>query len=212
MVEGGGVITLSWDQNNPTPDNQTPPPTNLRIDIAAGAASTGAQASSESFTPAETCPLVGWNIYFSTNKPVEPIPQNLVRFVPATDPFGRRTNVPTTSAESNYVITAVYRCNNVPKESDPSNEVGVPVGGRVDSVRAGGKLKIFGGGFTDSVEVFVDGVSFRKRAKVNGGNIVQKGALSNGKPLAEVFVAGRTYIITVRNSNNGIASYNYTPQ
>jgi hypothetical protein len=104
----------------------------------------------------------------------------------------------------------IYICQGAPKETPPSNPIGVPGGGIVDGVKVGPKVKINGSGFTESVEVLFDGVKFSKAARVTPTNIVQKGKLSDGRSLAEVLVVGKTYLFTVRNNNGGVASYSYT--
>lgn len=210
-VQDGGLVTLMWEQLPQTPENQTPPPANLQVRV--GAASTGNNVSVESFDApdlapaAEACVLTGYNIYYGPGASVQPLPQNLLKVIRAGS---LQTVVPTAPADSSYVVTAVYRCDGAPKESPPSDDVSIPRGGTVSNLRVGSKLKINGSGFTNSVEVFVDGVKFSKKAKVNGGGVVQKGPLSDGRSIGEVFVAGKTYLVTVRNINGGVASYSYT--
>ena len=83
-----------------------------------------------------------------------------------------------------------------------------------DFVKVGGKLKANGSEFTDSVEVFVDGVAFARPASVSSDNglVVQKGPLVDGRFLTDVLTPGKTVLISFRNSTGGIGAFSYTKQ
>ncbi|HJZ81253.1 MAG TPA: hypothetical protein VKD91_12940 [Pyrinomonadaceae bacterium] len=76
------------------------------------------------------------------------------------------------------------------------------------------KLRATGTGFSDAVEVFLDGVAFSKPAGVRNGNtlIVQKGPLVDGRALSDVLVPGKTVLITVRDSDGSIGVFSYVQQ
>ena len=74
------------------------------------------------------------------------------------------------------------------------------------------KIVAAGTGFSDEVQVFVDGIPFVKAAKVKkeATKVIQKGNLITGQTIGQ-YVASRGGVVVVsfRNSNGGIATYRY---
>ena len=91
---------------------------------------------------------------------------------------------------------------------------GVPTPPGISSVRVGGKLRATGSGFSDAVDVFIDGVAFQKPAGVRSDNtlIIQKGPLVDGHALSDLLAPGKTILISFRNSDVGIGAFSYTQQ
>jgi hypothetical protein len=148
----------------------------------------------------------GYNIYISTTEPVQTVPANLWRTVPATN----TASAPAAPAGSFYVVTTLYNCNGMIVESGSSNQVGVPAGPTIRSVSVGGKIKVKGNGFSEGAEVFIDGVGFTKQAGGGGSAIKQKGRLTDGRRIAEAVPSGRAVLFSVRNTNGGISSLSFT--
>ena len=69
------------------------------------------------------------------------------------------------------------------------------------------KIVAKGSGFTDQVEVFVDGLKFVQPAAVkNGKKVTQKGPLENGQTLGQYLAAhGGCAVVGLCNSNGGLA-------
>jgi hypothetical protein len=112
-----------------------------------------------------------------------------------------------------YVITNVWQCGDTTVESGGSNQAGVPAGPTINRMKVGGKIKAIGEGFTDPAEIFLDGVGFKKPAAFRDSTlIVQKGALTDGRFIGDIVTAGKTVVISVRNSNGGISSLAFTAQ
>jgi uncharacterized repeat protein (TIGR01451 family) len=212
-ILGGGVVELSWDQAPSTAADPTPPPTNLKAAPAASASST--ESVQRGVTPAsDTCALSGYNVYLSTSTPVQTIPANLWLALPPTT----STPAPVAPGGTFYVVTTLWNCGGNIVESglsgSGSNQTGVPAPPSVSSVRVGGKLRAMGTGFSDTVDVFIDGVAFSKPAGVRNGNtmIVQKGPLVDGHALSDVLTPGKTILISFRNNDGGIGAFSYTQQ
>jgi uncharacterized repeat protein (TIGR01451 family) len=208
-VRGGGIVKLSWDQPPPTSGNPTPAPINLRVNVgdlvSANSLSDDASSFNSGISPSAICTLVGYNIFISSGQTVQPIPSNLWKTVSA----GMLTsNVPVAPSGSSYLVTAVWHCSAGNKDSGPSNPQSVPGGGNIDTVDISSQLNIRGSGFTDNVEVFIDGVGFRKNARLkNGKQVVQKGALLDGRSIDQILAPGKSVLLTVRNTNGGVASF-----
>jgi uncharacterized repeat protein (TIGR01451 family) len=209
-IRGGGVVKLSWDQPPPTSVNPTPGPANLRVNIGDLALTNSVSAADASFSaskvsPDAVCTLVSYNIFISNGPTVQPTPSNLWKNVPAGT---LTTGVPVAPSGSSYLVTSVWHCGAGNKNSDPSNPQSVPGGATIDTVDISSQLNIRGSGFTDTVEVFIDGVGFRKNARLkNGKQVIQKGGLLDGRSIDQILAPGKSVLLTVRNSNGGIASF-----
>src|SRR5262245_6896309 len=214
-IRGGGLVELSWDQEPSTPANLTPPPTNLRAGPAARA-STNELSPQNAFAPAsDACALTGYHVYLSTSTPVETIPANLWLSLPPTN----NTPAPVAPGGTFYVVTTLWNCGGTTIESGltgsgGSNQTGVAAPPNITNVSARGKLRATGIGFSDAVEVFIDGVAFSKPAGVKNDNtlIVQKGPLVDGRALSEVLVPGKTVLISFRNSDGSIGVFSYVQE
>jgi hypothetical protein len=117
------------------------------------------------------------------------------------------------------VVTSLWGCGGTIIESGltgsgGSNQTGVPAGPVILSIKAGGKIKATGTGFTDDVQVFIGAVGFSRPASVRNENtlVVQKGALADGSNLGDVLTPGKTVIMSFRNRNGGIGSFSFTAQ
>jgi hypothetical protein len=213
-ILGGGVVELSWDQAPSTAADPTPPPTNLKAAPAASASST--ESVQHGVTPAsDTCALSGYNVYLSTSMPVQTIPANLWLALPPTT----STAAPVAPGGTFYVVTTLWNCGGNIVESGlsgsgGSNQTSVPTPPSISSVRVGGKLRATGAGFSDAVQVFIDGVAFSKPAGVRNDNtmIVQKGPLVDGHVLSDLLAPGKAILISFRNSDGGIGAFSYTQQ
>jgi len=214
-ILGGGIVELSWDQAPSTAADPTPPPTNLRAGPAASASASELSIASGIVQAADSCALTGYNVYMSTSMPVQTIPANLWKVLPPTN----NTPMPVAPAGNFYVVTTLWNCGGNIVESGltgsgGSNQTGVPAPPTIMSVRAGGKLRATGAGFTDAVDVFLDGVAFSKPSSIRNDNtlLIQKGALVDGRSASDVLVPGKTVLISFRNSDGGIGAFAYTQQ
>lgn len=149
--------------------------------------------------------LVGYNIYRTNQPGTLPVPGNFFTQVPSNS---TTITIPTSPGGSFFVVTAQYDTG----ESGPTNEASgnVPAAEieRVDVKNT--KIVATGTGFSDEVQVFIDGIPFLKTAKVKkeATRVVQKGNLITGQTIAQ-YVASRGGVVVVsfRNSNGGIATY-----
>jgi len=214
QILGGGVVELAWDQTPSTAADPTPPPTNVRVETAPSA-TTNESPSRRGESPAsDACLLTGYNVYLSTSTPVQTVPANLWLSLPPTN----TTPAPVAPGGTFYAVTSLWNCGGTIIESgltgtSGSNQTNVPAPPNITGVRVGGKMRAIGGGFTDTVEVFVDGVAFARPAVVNNNTVVvQKGPLVDGRSLSDLLSGGKTVLISFRNSNGGIGSFSYTQQ
>jgi hypothetical protein len=85
--------------------------------------------------------------------------------------------------------------------------VDVPAGPTISSVKATGKLKILGSGFTGQVHVFVDGVEFaRAPVLADSTLLIQKGTLTDGTAISDIGTS-KSVLVTVKNGDGGFASF-----
>jgi uncharacterized repeat protein (TIGR01451 family) len=211
-VHGGGVVKLVWDEPPPTASNPTPAPVNLRV-LPGGEAATATPGAVALRLRPETgaqCSLVAINIYKSDHPSVQAISTNLWKVVP---PDMLQAAMAVAPNGSFFVITNLWNCGGQLIESGVSNEQGVPAGPAIISLRLTGKLKAGGTGFSDSVEVFIGGTGFVKAAIVPDGTlIIQKGPLTSGLSIGDIVTENKQVLITVKNSDGGIGSFNYQPR
>ena len=189
---GPESTTLSWLPPDVESGGENPPPRALQVGPAIPAPEEVAARQGEMEKPAS------YNVYRSSTPGVQPAPANLYASVPAS-----QTSVP------GPIVTAVYPDG----ESDPSNEVsgGVEAATLVKVKVAPTKIKATGTGFSNTVQVLVDGIPFVAQAKVkNGAKVTQKGTLLTGQTLGDYITPGKTVAITFRNTNGGVATYVYT--
>lgn len=209
-VRAGETVLLDWlapDFGEPVP---FPPPrslvvTRLRPRSPGTLVIPRANAVAAPREPRAT--LVGYNIYRSNRPGTAPIPANFFSQVPA----GTTTvTIPTSPAGSFFVVTAQYDTG----ESGPTNEAsGNVAAAELEQVNVkSSKIVAAGTGFSDEVQVFVDGIPFVKAAKVKkeATKVIQKGNLITGQTIGQ-YVASRGGVVVVsfRNSNGGIATYRY---
>ncbi len=208
-VEGGGLLELFWEQPPSTSENPAPAPVNVQVRPTAGI-STGSLSTGVVFAPGQTGShtLVQINIYKSQQPQVQTSPANLWKSVP---PGLLSAVMSTAPSGSHYVLTGIWESEGVRVESLPSNEVNVPAGPIIRSIEASSKLKVIGTGFMQGVEVFFDGIGFVKPAKVKKNNTkaVQKGALTDGRRIADALAPGTEVLISFRNGNGGISSIRF---
>lgn len=185
----GGAVSVCW---NPASGDGAPP-TNNRI-----CTSTAGRKCRECGVHAKAAgggSPIGYKIYRSTSPNVQPTQANLYTSVPPTV-----TTVDSGVAPGGtfFVITAVYSDG----ESAPSNEAGAKPA-TVTSVKVKAtKLNAKGTDFTNTVQVFVDGIPFVSQAKVKGGKKVnQKGNLITGLSLGDYFAVHGSARIAFRNSD-----------
>jgi uncharacterized repeat protein (TIGR01451 family) len=203
LVKIGAVVALSWDQPPSTTSDPTPAPRNLRAGPGVTLSSAW-ELSGRGFLPADTsCTLLKVNIYKSDQPNILPVPNNLWKSVP---PELLQTTMAAAPSGSFYVLTNLWQCGQSIIESGRSNEASAsgamdPV---VNRVSVGAKIKAKGSGFTDLVEVFIDGVGFKKQAAVSGGvELTQKGLLTDGRSIEGATPFGRTVMIKFVNSDGG---------
>ncbi|HXG64727.1 MAG TPA: DUF11 domain-containing protein [Blastocatellia bacterium] len=216
LVQGGGLVELSWQQVEPTPANPTPQPVNLMVKPAGASTDTSqaiAPAAEDAIAPQEgDCILVQVNIYKTETSPAAALPENLWRSVP---PQALKAVMGAAPQGSFYAITNVYNCGGMVMESQTSNEASTPQGATVTgaSLTANGvKLKVRGIGFSSQVDVMVDGVGFvqKGKGKAGGTKLVQKGNLLDGRTLTQALPVGQEVLLTFVNANGGVASFSFT--
>jgi uncharacterized repeat protein (TIGR01451 family) len=197
-VAGGAIVQLNFNQQASSGATPTPAPLNLQASPA------GAQSSeSELIAPAGACTLTGVHVYKSDQPHVQAMPANLFTTL---SPSSSQLDVPVPPSGSSFVVTNLWSCGGSTTESGVSNEVDVPAGPTISSLKATGKLKILGSGFSGQVQVFVDGVAFAKAAVLADSTLlVQKGPLTNGTAIAGIG-SSKPVLITVRNGDGGFAS------
>ena len=125
------------------------------------------------------------------------VPASVTTMVVATAPGG-----------SFFTVTAQYPNG----ESDSTNAAsgGIPEPQITGFQIRGNKVIVTGTGFTDSVTVFIDGIPFRKGAKVKIENtrIVQKGNLLTGQSVNSYMTQqGGVILVSVLNTDTGIGTF-----
>ncbi len=207
-VRSGDPVQLAWlppDPNEPVP---FPPPRSLTVSPLPSNAVTVHSTSRPDLPGIARGPratLVGYNIYRSNQPGAGPVPANFFTQVPA----GTTTvAVPTSPGGSFFVVTGQYDSG----ESGPSNEASGNVdAAELETVRVrNSKIVATGEGFTEEVQVFVDGIPFARAARVKNEatKVVQKGTLVTGQSIGQYIAShGGVAIVSFRNSNGGIATY-----
>lgn len=214
-IEAGNDTLLTWDPPLECQDDCLNPPLHLQtMDPPPGTTSKGVSYTGHlpSIVRDPRNTVIGYNIYRSNMPGVTPNPANFFTSVP---PSVTSLVAPTAPGGSFFTVTAMYPNG----ESGGTNAAsgGIPEPD-ITSIRVRGKkLIIEGTGFTDTVQVFVDGIPFTKNAKVklkNGSlRIVQKGKLLTGQKVAQYqSQQGGVILVSVLNSDTGIGTFLYRGQ
>jgi hypothetical protein len=198
-------VMLDWDEPDDGAATDFPPPRNLVVEEEDGAR-TIARFEMAPRVGARRDTVMGYNVYGSTTPGVMPSPGSLLTSVPASQ---TSTMVPAAPSGTFFVVTATYAGG----ESAPSNEASGEVpAGTISSVKAkGAKVTVSGSSFSATVSVFVDGIPFVSPAKVKkaGTKVIQKGNLLTGQTVAVYLQSHPNVLVTVRNSNGGVAAFRY---
>lgn len=193
-VRESGNATVTWEEPPPPGlGDLLPAPRRLVVESTEGSTSRAFGSS----------PVRGYNVYRSNKPGVVPSPGALLTSIP---PGQTSTNAPVAPGGTFFVVTAVYDDG----ESAPSNEgsAEVPAAAIARVKVTSAKVTLTGTDFTDAVTVFVDGIPFVSPATVkkNNSKVVQKGLLVTGQTLGQYLAAYPAVLISVRNSNGGIAT------
>jgi uncharacterized repeat protein (TIGR01451 family) len=208
-VQAGNDVILQWDPPIECPDDCLNPPLHLQTFPVDGTPAKTFTGQLPALMKRNT--VTGYRIYRSNNPNVTASPENFFSSVP---PNQTSVVVPTAPGGSFFTVTATYPNG----ESDDTNAAS---GGLPEPIITGVRLKgaktlVLGEGFTDSVEVFVNGIPFRKNAKVKNekGRVVQKGKLLTGQDVDDfIRQQGGVVLISVLNSDrdNAIGTFLYRP-
>jgi uncharacterized repeat protein (TIGR01451 family) len=206
-VQTIGLALIQWSPPDLASGEPTPPPTDVVVDPTAETVSKAAAKISELRDDAE--PPVEYNVYVSSSPNVATTPENLWTTVPANQ---TTTTAPVAPGGSFFTVTATYPDG----ESTTSSEDGTgdQTGATLTSVKVKStKITGKGAGFTDVVEMYLDGIPFADPATVKGGNSksIQKGSLAIGMTVEQYTAAGGTYLIIFRNSDGGVSTWEYEP-
>lgn len=203
-VREGARVVLDWLPPDFDAPVALPPPRSLSITgVGSKVAELAMRGSKLTREPRAT--LVGYNIYRSNQPGAGPLPANFFTQVPA----GTTTvTVPTSPGGSFFVVTSQYDEG----ESGPTNEASgnVPAAELTQVTVKNSKIVATGTGFSDEVQVFIDGIPFVKAAKVkrDSTRVVQKGTLLTGQSIGSYIASkGGVAIVSFRNSNGGIATH-----
>jgi virginiamycin B lyase len=205
-VQGGGVVELMWTPPVSTASTPTPPVADLRVGPGAAPpteAFASADAGGESaILPSDaTCTLLGYNVYASSSQQVFAV-ANLVETIGTVS----STTAPVMPTGTTfYGITALWNCGGQIHESALSNVVSACAGPTISSLKVTGKIKVFGSGFADGVQVFIGQTGFVKPAVFTGNpaggvQVIQKGALTNGAGITDATPPGTTVLITFQQN------------
>jgi uncharacterized repeat protein (TIGR01451 family) len=200
-VQSAGEAVLQWDPPDEA-GGDAPPPRNVvatpssgsvgKLDAAAYKSSASARKSGET--------LVGYNVYSSTTPDPEPTEENLYTSVPVNQ---TTATVPVAPGGSFFTVTAEYTDG----ESSASNSDGAGdvAGATLTKVKMTTKINAVGSGFTDAVEVLLDGIPFVDDSKVkkSATKVVQKGTLLTGQTVDQYTEGGGTFLLVFRNSDGG---------
>jgi virginiamycin B lyase len=202
LVQGGGIVQLTWTPPVSTPANPTPSVTDLSL--GPGASPPTDSFTTETILPSDAaCTLAGFNIYASSSGDEVFSLANLIETVgPVSSATAPVAVAPLTTF---YAITALWNCGGQVRESALSKVVSACGGPRITNVKVAGKIKAFGSGFMDGVQVFIGQTGFVKPAiftgnSPDGAQVIQKGALSNGAGIIDATPPGVTVLITFKQN------------
>lgn len=198
-VVASNTVMLAWEAPAaPSDAVPKPPPQHFVVSEQAPAAAPA--------VPRVT--LLGYNVYRSNTPGVAPAPGNLFAQLP---PSQTGTSAPVAPGGSFFAVTAMYDTG----ESGPSNEGSADVpASTITKVKVKStKITATGSGFTDEVQVLVDGIPFVSPAvlKKNGTRVQQKGNLLTGQSIGAYLAANPSVLLSFRNSNGGITTWRHTP-
>ncbi|MFY9553539.1 MAG: DUF11 domain-containing protein, partial [Blastocatellia bacterium] len=213
-VQGGSIVILSWDQATLNPGGidaaRNAAPGNLRSRPATSVVNEQSFRRVVLPEDGESCFLTHVNIYKADQPIVQATTDNLWRSVA---PDQVQATMAAAPAGSFFVLTNVWKCGDLEVESGKSNEANSigPPGPTIRTVNVAAKLKAKGSGFTDVVQVTLDGVGFKKQAIVNEGvALTQKGALTDGRSIGEATPFGKTVMIKFVNNDGGATTVPFT--
>jgi hypothetical protein len=176
------------------------PPSDLRARVVSvggpgAAGKVGDEGPAAASRPAD---VFLYKVYRSSEPNVAPTPENFLTSLP---PGQTMVTVAVAPGGSFFVITAVYPEG----ESGASNEAGAGQPGallRKLRVKASG-ISATGTDFTDTVQVFVDGIPFTNAAKVkrNRTKVAQKGTLLTGQTILAYKPSGSVIEVTFLNND-----------
>jgi hypothetical protein len=203
-VVAGNDTLLTWDPPLPCPDDCLNPPLHLQT-FTAGRPAVGSFTGPRLHLLRNT--VLGYNVYRSNTPNVQATPSNFFTSVGATT---TSLVAPTAPGGSFFTVTAMY-------PNGESSETNAASGGIPEPQISGfkissSKVTISGAGFTDTVQVFIDGIPFTKNAKVKKENtrINQKGRLLTGQSVQQYLQQqGGVVLVSVLNSDTGIGTFLY---
>ncbi|HQR38691.1 MAG TPA: hypothetical protein PLF26_09850, partial [Blastocatellia bacterium] len=212
-VRAGNDTLLTWDPPLECSDDCLNPPLHLQTSAPPpGSASKVPRVAQlvAGVLPVARDPrnsLVGYNIYRSNSPNVTATPQNFFTSVP---PSTTGIIAPTATTGSFFTVTAMYPNG----ESSDTNAAsgGIPEPDIMAFDIRTAKVIVGGTGFSDTVQVFVDGIPFKKGARVKPGNvrIVQKGKLLTGQTVQQYLAQqGGVVLVSVLNADTGIGTFLY---
>ncbi len=202
VVVAGNDSLLTWDPPLVCSDDCLNPPLHLQTSTAtSGLTRTAARPATTRNT------VIGYNIYRSNNPNVQATPSNFFTSVPPTT---TSYVAPTAPGGSFFTITAMYP-NGESSETNAASG-GIPEPDVTGLKIRGNKISVLGSGFSDTVQVFIDGIPFKKDSKVKleKGRVVQKGKLLTGQSVQQyVSQQGGVILVSVLNEDTGIGTYLY---
>ncbi len=202
-VQSVGDTLVQWDPPDLTSGDPAPPP--LSLIVLPSVLGKAAETHHDSTTRADGRSPLAYNLYASNTPGVQPNASNFFTTVP---PNQTTLVVPVAPGGSFFTVTAVYP--NGESASSNSDGTGDKPGPTLTSVKvASSKITAKGSGFTETAQVFIDGIPFVEPAKVNGAmtRTLQRGTLLTGQTIEQYLSTGSTYFIVFRNSDGGITVY-----
>jgi uncharacterized repeat protein (TIGR01451 family) len=204
-VQTVGLATIQWNPPDLSSGEATPPPSGV---VVAPTSSAGKRAAYKETAPRDDADSpVEYSVYVSSSPNVQTTAENLWTTVPANQ---TTTTAPVAPGGSFFTVTATYPDG----ESSAANADGTgdEPGAAITSVKVtSSKVTAKGSGFTDDVEVLIDGINFASAAKVKGAGskTVQKGGLSVGLTMDEYLSTGTSFLFIFRNSDGGVTTWEY---
>jgi hypothetical protein len=202
-VVAGNDTLLMWDPPLACSNNCLNPPLHLQTTtVPHGKAAPRPAAARDTRNT-----VIGYNIYRSNDPNVQPTPENFFTSVP---PSVTSIVAPTAPGVSFFTVTAAYP-NGESSETNAASG-GLPEPTITGLTIRGKKLVVAGMDFSDTVQVFVDGIPFKKPAKVGSGNtgILQKGKLLTGQTVQQYLnQQGGVVLVSVLNEDTGIGTFLY---